>query len=67
MVKELEKISFLMSEGSVSRVKKKITQICWRSQRWSKLIELSDTSPAGWATVQENLSNDLANDSDDKK
>lgn len=60
----MESISFLVSEGSVSRVKKKIHKLVKEVQRQNKLINFSDRSPAGWATVQEYLSSDLGCDSE---
>ena len=67
LVKELENISFLVSKGSVSRVKKKIYKLVEEVQRRNKLMELADRSHAGWATVQEYLFNNLASDSEDEK
>ena len=64
LVEELENIKFLLSEGSVSRVKKKINKLVEEVQRRNKLIKLADRSPPGWATVQEYLSDDLASDSE---
>ena len=64
LVEELENIKFLVSEGSVSRVKKKINKLVEEVQRRNKLIKLADRSPPGWATVQEYLSDDLASDSE---
>ena len=64
LVEELENIKFLVSEGSVSRVKKKINKLVEEVQRRNKLIKLADRSPPGWTTVQEYLSDDLASDSE---
>lgn len=62
LVEELEHIKFIVSEGSVSRVKKKMYKLVEEVQRRNKLIKLAARSPAGWATVQEYLSDDLASD-----
>ena len=67
LVKELENISFLVSKGSVSRVKKKIYKLVEEVQRRNKLMKLADRSHAGWVTVQEYLLNNLASDSEDEK
>ena len=67
LVKELENISFLVSKGSVRRVKKKIYKLVEEAQRRNKLMKLADRSHAGWATVQEYLFNNLASDSEDEK
>ena len=67
IVEELENISFLVSGGSFSRVKKEIHNVVEEVQRRNKLIKLADRSTDGWATVQNSLSDDLAGDSVDKK
>ena len=67
LVKELENISFLVSKGSVRRVKKKIYKLVEESQRRNKLMKLADRSHAGWATVQEYLSPNLASNSKEEK
>ena len=67
LVKELENISFLVSKGSVRRVKKKIYKLVEEAQRRNKLMKLADRSHAGWATVQEYLSHNLASNSKEEK
>ena len=63
----MENKSSLVYEGLVSRVKMKIHKLAQEVQRQNKLIKVGHRSPAGWATVQEHLSDDLVSNSEDEK
>ena len=53
----------LAEAGSRKRLADTLDEICdtWKSR---KVLKLADRSPAGWDTVQEYLTDDLASDTD---
>ena len=67
LIEDLEVLIPLIQKGSISRatkaVKKKIVDL----QKRNKLIKIVGKSLAGWNTVQEYLSDDLASDIEDDK
>ena len=57
----------LIQKGSISRATKAVKNMIEDLQKRSKLIKIADKSLAGWNTVQEYLSDNLASDSEDNK
>ena len=67
LLQSLEDLRLLIEEGSVTRSCKRVDNIISDIQKRNKCIRFADKSPAGWAAVDEYLSDDLASDSDDDK
>ena len=61
----MEVLINLIQKGSLSRATKAVKNMIEDLQKRNKLIKIAGKSPAGWKTVQENLSDDLASDSED--
>ena len=67
LMQSLEEIKTLVSEGSISRTTKKINKLITDLKKRNKCIRFADKSPAGWSAVDEYLSDELADNSDDDK
>uniref|UniRef100_A0A7M5WQ27 CCHC-type domain-containing protein n=2 Tax=Clytia hemisphaerica TaxID=252671 RepID=A0A7M5WQ27_9CNID len=57
----------LVEAGSRKRLADALDEISDTIRKRRKVLKLADRSPAGWDTVQEYLTDDLASDSDDGK
>ena len=66
-IEDMEVLIPLIQKGSISRATKAVTNMIEDPQKRNKLIKIADKSPAGWNTIQEYLSDDLASDSEDNK
>ena len=67
LIQSLEELKLLVERGSITRSTKRIKDIISSVQKRNKCIKFADKSPAGWAAVDEYLSDELASNSDDDK
>ena len=67
VLENLKDIQDLVKSGSINRSGKLIKETITKIEKRNKCIKLADRSVAGWDTVKEYLSDELASDSDDEK
>ena len=64
---ELSKIERAAEKGDLRTVRDVCAEIGESIRKRNKCIKMADKSPAGWETVREYLSDELASDSEDEK
>ncbi len=67
IIGKIEDTLKLIESGERTRYKKRFQTIGGESRKSNKLIYIVDRSPAGWSTVEEYISDEIASDSDDEK
>ena len=67
LLDKLYDLKDLIKRGSVRRSKNLVNDLIDDVEKRIKHIRIADKSPAGWATVQEYLTDDVASDSEDDR
>lgn len=67
LIENLEELLQLIEVGSITRSTNLANKMLSSLTKRNKLIKIADRSPAGWGTVAEYISDDLASDSEDDK
>ena len=67
IAEKIDEVMDLLENGAINRPIKRLGELKDNINKRNKLIRMADRSVAGWNTVEEYMSDDLASNSDDEK